>query len=239
MIACSYYLAYHLTEPMFWRDGTTPSIDFLALSLPQLIGPGLFPLTGIFCAIIPAALSFAVIRYTARLSVLRSALLMQMLLIGCLATVYIFIPFSIASGVALGSLSAVATVVTTFRRAVINPNLPPDRKGPASIRSMERARKRWQWLLRQTIWWSVTILVAQVFQSVLSFQSLLSTAIPPPEVTPYPLDFFRYQIVITFATFAYCVAGVLLFATIFCYNKMIRVEEQELTLETIKKTRRT
>ena len=77
----------------------------------------------------------------------------------------------------------------------------------------------------------MTVLVAQAFQSILSFQSLLAVAIPPVEKTPYPLDFFRYQIIISFASFAYLLVGMILFATLYCYTNVIRIEEQELALE--------
>lgn len=228
LISSSFYYAYHLTEPMFHLDGTTPGIDFLVTSLPVLIGPGLFPTVGIVFVFIPCALSWSAVRISKRLNPLPSAIVMSFLLAFSSATVYTLIPFSIGSSVMLGTLTAVVVVISVFRRVVVNPNLPPDRLGRTPIKSMEIARARWQWLLRQSVWLSVTILVTQAFQSILSFQNLLSSAIPPVNVSPYPLDFFRYQVVISFGTFAYLLVGVILFATIFCYDQIVRIEEKEL-----------
>ena len=125
IITSSYYFAYYLAEPMFRRDGTNPDINFLALSLPGLIGPGLFPLPGIVFAVIPTILSYVAVRLTMHLrGVITSAVSMLALLVLAGATSYTFIPFAIASVVTLGALAGVVTVIIVFRRTIVNSKLP-------------------------------------------------------------------------------------------------------------------
>ncbi len=216
---------------MFLRDGGTPSIYFFPLRLPSIIGTKIFPIQGVLFASIPALLSLIAVRFTMRYPLLRSTLAMAIGLAVCTLLTYSFIPFAISSAATLVVLSGVVIFVVVFRKMSVNQRLPPERSGSFSADAYERARQRWMWLLRQSIWLGVTVLVAQALQAILAFQSYISVAIPPVEQTPYPLDFFRYQVMITLIVFVYSLAGVFIFASIFCYNKVTQIEVMQLDLE--------
>ncbi len=231
MTGSSYYIAYHLNEPMFIRGGGTPSINFFPMQITSFVGTGLFPLAGIVFALIPAASAFLFVRFTMNLSFPRSTIFMAIGLALSSLLTYSFIPVAISSGATLTLLAAVVAMVMVFRSLSVNPGLPPDREGSFSDKVYERARERWMWLLRQSMWLAITILVAQALQAILAFQLNLVPTIPPPEQSPYHLDFFRYQILITLFLFIYLVLGVLSFATLFCYDRVVKLELMQLRQE--------